>query len=141
MNWNNKTLKIVAVSSITILMLSQIVVLISQYCFCEPDFPQLEVSSISDCHGEEMCCSDRLSTDKINEKLIYSNQECTSYFINQIFFLERKVKPYQRHTLCTYLSSSNVHPIVNESIDFIHKKDFLPHNRFVNHINLVQLLI
>jgi hypothetical protein len=142
MNWNNKTLKIVAVSTITTLMLSQVVVVISQYCFCAPDFPQLEVSSISDCHNEEMCCSEQLGTCKINEKLIYSNQECTSYFVNQILFAEEKIKPYQKRSLCTFLISSKVYfSIENGSINFIRKNNILSHNRFINHINQVQLLI
>lgn len=142
MNWKNKILKIVTVSSITILMLSQLLVMISQYCFCEPDFPQLEVPSVSDCHDEQMCCSDQLGTDKTREKLIYSNQGCTSYFMSQVLFFERKIKPYQKHTLCTFLISSMVDPSRdNESNNFFQQNDFLPYNRFINHITKVQLLI
>ena len=140
--FNKKIKLIIGVSLAGLLMSLQFLIYISQYCYCEPASPQLEISSISDCNHEVCCMSDHIIADKISGKLKISSQECISYFVNQILFTQQKNNYYQKHTLyyfsflSDYLSQTNKLQINSHQDDF-----FLPHNRFIDIINRVQLLI
>ncbi len=142
MNWLYRKLKVIVISTVIGLVASQTLISISQYCFCEPANPQLEISSFSDCTHEDMCGSDHQSAGKIKGNLKFSSQECISYFVNQILFTQQNNNYYQKHTLyyfsflSNYLSQTNKLQISSLQDDF-----FLPHNRFIDIINRVQLLI
>lgn len=142
MNWQNRKLKVIVISTVIGLVASQTLTSISEYCFCEPANPQLEISSISDCTHENMRGSDHPSAGNIKGNLKFSSQECISYFVGQILYTEGKSKQCQKQSLCTYIISSRVHPLIkNEPSNFIQKNDILPHNRFIDIISSVQLLI
>ena len=140
--FNKKIKLIIGVSLAGLLLSMQFLIYISQYCYCEPASPLLEISSISDCNHEVCCMSDNMIAEKISGKLKISNQECMSYFVDQILFTQQKNNYYQKHSLyyfsflSDYLSQTNKLQIYSLQDDF-----FLPHNRFIDIINRVQLLI
>ena len=139
----NKKIKLIIGISLTGLLLSlQFLIYISQYCYCEPASPQLEISSISDCSHEVCSMSDHIIADKISGKLKISKLECMSYFVDQILFTQQKNNIYQKHTLYHFSFLSGYFSQTNKlKINSLQEDFFLPHNRFIEEISSVQLLI
>lgn len=139
----NKNIKLIIVVSLAGQLLSlQFLISISQYCCCDPASPQLEISSILDCSDMDICSSEHSQKVLITENVKLSKQRCVNNLPDQLLF--RKVKSTKN--LKQLISSSIIlfdGSILRNSIPFncILINKFSPHNRFIEEISSVQLLI
>lgn len=139
----NKKIKLVIVVSLAGLLLSlQFLISISQYCCCEPASPQLEISSISDCSNMDICSSEHSQKELITENVKLSKQRCVNDLPDK--FLFRKLKSAKNLKQVIYSSiilfdSSLSRNSIPFNCILINK--YSPHNKFVDVINSVQLLI
>ncbi len=139
----NKKIKLVIVVSLAGLLLSlQFLISVSQYCYCEPESPQLEISSISDCSDMDICSSEHSQKLLFRGNMKLSKQRCVNDLPDQLLF--RKVKSAKNLKQPIYSSIILFDgSISRNSIPFncILINKFSPHNRFIKEISSVQLLI
>ncbi len=139
----NKNIKLINVVSLIGLLLSlPLLTYISQYRLCEPTSPQLEISSKSDCSNLDICSSEHSQKELVRGDVKLSKQRCVNDLPDQLLF--RKVKSAKNLKRLIYssiiLSDCS---ISKNSIPFncILINKYFPHNRFINEISSVQLLI
>jgi hypothetical protein len=139
----NKKIKLIIVVSLAGQLLSlQFLISISLYCCCDPASPQLEISSILDCSDMDICSSEHSQKELITENVKLSKQRCVNDLPDQLLF--RKVKSAKNLKQPIYSSIILFDgSISRNSIPFncILINKFSPHNRFIEEISSVQLLI
>ncbi len=139
----NKKIKLIIVVSLAGQLLSlQFLISISQYCCCDPASPQLEISSILDCSDMDICSSEHSQKVLVRGNVKLSKQRCVNDLPDQLLF--RKVKSAKNLKQPIYSSIILFDgSISRNSIPFncILINKYSPHNRFIEEISSVQLLI
>lgn len=137
-----KHIKPFAVLVVVGLISTQIISLISKYCYCESEKPQFEILSISECNHGMSCESGHQHCNKNSEQLKTSQKNCTYSFIEQLIYTEQK---NSRNKNCPSIifntDSASIPREYSLFSNFTIVEIYLPHNRFIDIINEVQLLI
>jgi hypothetical protein len=140
--FNKKIKSIIGGTLAGLLLTLPILIFISQYCFCQPARQQLEISSISDCSDMDSCSSEHSQKVLVRENVKLSKQRCVNDLPDKLLF--RKVKSAKNLKQPIYSSIILFDgSISRNSIPFncILINKFSPHNRFIEEISSVQLLI
>ncbi len=139
---NKNTRLINVVSLIGVLLSLQFLISVSQYCYCEPASRQVEIFSILDCSDMDICSSEHSQKVLVRGNVKLSKQRCVNDLPDQLLF--RKVnsaKDLKRPIYSSIILSDGSMFRKSNSFNFILINKYSPHNRFIEEISSVQLLI
>ncbi len=139
----NKRIKSIIVVYLAGQLLSlQFLISISQYCYCDPASPQLEISSILDCSDMDSCCSEHSQKELVRGNVKLSKQRCVNDLPDQLLFTkEESKKNFKQVNYSSIILSDGSMLRKSNSINSILINKYSPHNKFIDVINSVQLLI
>ncbi len=139
----NKNIKSIVGGTLAGLLLSlQFLISISQYCYCDPASPQLEISSILDCSDMDSCCSEHSQKKLVRGNVKLSKQRCINDLPDQLLFTkEESKKNFKQVNYSSIILSDGSMLRKSNSINPILINKYSPHNKFIDVINSVQLLI
>lgn len=139
----NKRIKSIIVVYLAGQLLSlQFLIAISQYCYCDPASPQLEISSILDCNDMDSCCSEHSQKKLVRGNVKLSKQRCINDLPDQLLFTkEESKKNFKQVNYSSIILSDGSMLRKSNSINSILINKYSPHNKFIDVINSVQLLI
>jgi len=139
----NKKIKLLIVFSLAGQLLSlQFLISISKYCYCDPASPQLEISSILDCSDMDICSSEHSQKELVRRNVKLSKQKCVNYLPDQLLFTrEDSKKNIKQINYSSIILSDGSMLRKSNSFNSILINKYYPHNKFLDVINSVQLLI
>jgi len=139
----NKKIKLLIVFSLAGQLLSlQFLISISKYCYCDPASPQLEISSILDCSDMDICSSEHSQKELVRRNIKLSKQKCVNYLPDQLLFTrEDSKKNIKQINYSSIILSDGSMLRKSNSFNSILINKYYPHNKFLDIINSVQLLI
>ncbi len=139
----NKKIKLLIVFSLAGQLLSlQFLISISKYCYCDPASPQLEISSILDCSDMDICSSEHSQKELVRRNVKLSKQKCVNYLPDQLLFTrEDSKKNIKQINYSSIILSDGSMLRKSNSFNSILINKYYPHNKFLDIINSVQLLI
>ncbi len=139
----NKRIKSIIVVSLAGQLLSlQFLISISQYCCCDPASPQLEISSISDCSDMDICRSEHSQKVLVRGNVKFSKQRCVNDLPDQLLFTrEESKKNIKQVNYSSIIVSDGTMLRKSNSFNSLLINKYSPHNKFIDVINSVQLLI
>ncbi len=139
----NKKIKLLIVFSLAGQLLSlQFLISISKYCYCDPASPQLEISSILDCSDMDICSSEHSQKELVRRNVKLSKQKCVNYLPDQLLFTrEDSKKNIKQVNYSSIILSDGSMLRKSNSFNSILINKYYPHNKFLDIINSVQLLI
>jgi hypothetical protein len=139
----NKNIRLInVVSLIGVLLSLQFLISISQYCHCNPESPQLEISSISDCSDMDICSSEHSQKVLFRGNVKLSKQRCINDLPDQLLFTkEESKKNFKQVNYSSIILSDGSVLRKNSSFNSILINKYSPHSKFLDVISSVQLLI
>lgn len=137
--------KIIILRIINILLILSLVywegiISISQFCFCDMSKPKLELSS-SACNNADNCCSEGMHHEKISCGQILANQRCVNSFSDPIPFFEESRKQNIKQIIDIAILGSNMVRLSEIGFQESNNFEFISHNRFIDTLQSVLLLI
>lgn len=139
----NKNIKSIVGGTLAgLLMTLPVLISISQYYFCQPASPQLEISSILDCSDMDIYSLKDSQKELVRGNVKVSKQRCVNDLPDQLLFTrEKSNKNFKQVIYSSIILSDGSLLRKSNSFNFILINKYSLHNRFTEEISSVQLLI